>query len=135
MLRDLGSCCARGQQPKDATDVHVVLAPCHWLIFNPDRIPVLMQHSTDSVHDLPRLSLAISHRLPNGRRVSGSRRAEGDERVRCTRMLDGRSVMILMPCEKRIAHVFCTTLADSSQDTDVNQPLGLDRAATDHARR
>src|SRR5262249_36633531 len=24
---------------------------------------------------------------PNGRRVSGSRRAEGDERVRCTRML------------------------------------------------
>ena len=26
-------------------------------------------------------------RLPNGRRVSGERRAEGDERVRCTRVL------------------------------------------------
>ncbi|MGC2183631.1 MAG: hypothetical protein WA637_10150, partial [Terriglobales bacterium] len=27
--------------------------------------------------------------LPNGRRVSGERRAEGDERVRCTRALGG----------------------------------------------
>jgi len=26
---------------------------------------------------------------PNGLRVSGERRAEGDERVRCTRVLDG----------------------------------------------
>ena len=29
------------------------------------------------------------HQAPNSRRVSGSRRAEGDERVRCTRVLDG----------------------------------------------
>ena len=29
--------------------------------------------------------------LPNGRRVSGERRAEGDERVRCTRVLGRRA--------------------------------------------
>ena len=32
---------------------------------------------------------------PNGLRVSGERRAEGDERVRCTRVLDGRLKMPL----------------------------------------
>ena len=30
-----------------------------------------------------------SFRPPNGWRVSGERRAEGDERVRCTRMMGG----------------------------------------------
>ena len=30
--------------------------------------------------------------LPNGRRVSGERRAEGDERVRCMRVLGGWTI-------------------------------------------
>ncbi len=32
---------------------------------------------------------------PNGRRVSGERRAEGDERVRCTRMLSGSFLLAM----------------------------------------
>src|SRR5476651_2343267 len=34
-------------------------------------------------------------RPPNGQRVSGERRAEGDERVRCMRVLGRRAVMDL----------------------------------------
>jgi hypothetical protein len=43
--------------------------------------------------------MPICHfRLPNGRRVSGERRAEGDERVRCTRVLGrGDSPVTCLP--------------------------------------
>src|SRR5262249_32667346 len=41
----------------------------------------------------------LQHTAPNGWRVSGSRRAEGDERVRCTRMLGG-PVLNLITAQK-----------------------------------
>jgi hypothetical protein len=41
-------------------------------------------------HDWPTHTLVP----PNGWRVSGERRAEGDERVRCTRMLGARVVTL-----------------------------------------
>ena len=48
---------------------------------------------------VPGRSLATS---PNGQRISGERRAEGDERVRCMRVL-GRRLSGLSPDRKRSA--------------------------------
>ena len=45
-------------------------------------------------HDATR----AAHALPNGQRVSGERGAEGDERVRCTRMLGGHESKRWAPC-------------------------------------
>jgi hypothetical protein len=42
------------------------------------------------------LSAAMCLQTPNGRRVSGERRGEADERVRCTRVLGGLSVNVLV---------------------------------------
>jgi hypothetical protein len=44
-----------------------------------------------------------AHGPDNGRRVSGERRAEGDERVRCTRVLGGR-LLVLQDIEYPPSH-------------------------------
>ena len=65
--------------------------------------PVFLDHPDDVsyLHWCPRFyarGLTLSNqrfcdfRPPNGQRISGERRAEGDERVRCMRVLGGRQV-------------------------------------------
>jgi hypothetical protein len=51
-------------------------------------------------HDLPRLPPW----RPNGKRISGERRAEGDERVRCMRVLGGAKLIERPLLEPREAH-------------------------------
>ena len=71
-------------------------------LLEPERVDVEMQSSFHVSHEeyrpripaMNRLTAWVSFRhriswLPNGWRVSGERRAEGDERVRCMRVLAG----------------------------------------------
>ena len=51
--------------------------------------------------DSRRSAACCSFRPPNGLRVSGERRAEGDERVRCTRVL-GAAALHRATCERRL---------------------------------
>jgi hypothetical protein len=55
------------------------------------------EHSAEE--QSPSSDCAHSRSPPNGRRVSGSRRAEGEERVRCTRVLGGLPIDVFTICD------------------------------------
>ena len=63
-------------------------------------VPRLVQDCQEELDAGPRT-------LPNGQRISGERRAEGDERVRCMRVLGGPLMFAsseIEPVERKVDH-------------------------------